>query len=453
MMVSCVLAMGVVGYPLGGMASESQADAEMEAASAPDPYVDPAMEVEAAFNRFFSEGFGKSLQQRMAAGELYVGKTWAEVQVAPQNSQWPKYRVMAYESALSDAENGYLMSLSAKIKSEKVRSYFADNSGEVPDFDDSLWRDQNKVARIIDKMLTLTEGRLDKALEELGIDPEEYGKTPKSQRHDLFKDALTKSSVKEAMGSLAGLVPVQTFEAQNKSGEHVIGVVVVASQKMRQFAHEIGTRRGKLTANEAKKGRPVHDVVAGDAALLIDQFGIRRLYDEHGYPVLISYGQWGNAYRGDNKRQARRQRAAALDQARMQADQQIAMFVAGKAMVTEESTVGQIVEQYVDVHKDGYKEEQEVSRIVDELNKRSRAKANVRLSGLADVYSWTQPHPVYPEHELIGVVRLWSPLNEQNMRNLKNFQPKQEAASKPQVKSGGMNDLHQGKSYMRADDF
>ncbi len=450
-LISWSLAVGALNFPLMSVAEESPADQEIDSASAPDSYVDPAMEVEAAFGRFFAEGFGRKLQQRMAAGELYVGKAWAEVQVNPENSQWPKFRVMAYESAITEAENAYLMALSSKMAAEKVRSYFSDNSGEVPEFDDSLLTDQNKVSRIIDKVLTLTEGKLDKALEDLGISADEYNKTPEPQRHDLFKDALIKSSMKEAMGTLAGLLPIQTFEAQNKTGEHVIGVVVVASQKMRQLAHEIKTRRGKLAASETSKGRSVYEVVAADAGLLVDQFGIRRLYDEQGYPVLVSYGQWGNAYRGDNKRQARRQRAAALDQARMQADQQIAMFVAGKAMVTEESRVGQIVEQYVDVHKDGYKEEQDVARIVDQLNKESRARANVRLSGLADVYSWTKPHPVYPEHELVGVVRLWSPLNEQNMRRLKDFRAagKTAAVKKPE----GVNGTHQGKTYMRADDF
>lgn len=455
-MVSGLLFTGAMGLPLYGLAEENLIDAEVESASAPDPYVDPGMEVEAAFNRFFSEGFGKNLQQRMAAGELYVGKAWAEVQVSPVNSQWPKYRIMAYESAITDAENAYLMALSAKIKTDKVRTYFSDNDGEIPEFDDSTWSDRNKVTRIIDKILSYTEGRLDLALSDLGIDPDEFNGKSKTQRHDLFRDELMKTSLKEAMGSLAGLIPVQTFEGQNKAGEHVIGVVAVASHKMREFADEIATQRGNLKPNETNKGKPVYEVIAADENLLIDQFGIRRFYDEQGYPVLVSYGQWGNAYQGDNKRQARRQRAAALDQARNQADQQIAMFVAGKAMVTETSTVGQIVEDYVHVHKDGYKEEQDVARIVDELQKRSRAKANVRLSGLADVYSWTKPHPTYPQHELVGVVRLWSPLNEQNMRRLKDYQAKPDVPDEEQdvnKDQKGVNDLQKSKSYMRADDF
>lgn len=433
-------------------AQASQADAEITSASAPSPYVDPAMEIEAAFDRFFSTGFGKKLQQRMASGELYVGQAWAEVQVSPQNSQWPKYRVMAYENAITKAENIYLMALSSKIAVEKTRRYFADNSGNIPDFDNSDSNNQDKVSRIFDKALTLTEEKLNMALDDLGVDPEKYTNSSLPQRHTLFKDVLIKSSMKEAVGSLTGLLPIQTFEAQNTNGEHVIGVIIVSSQKMSQFARAIISNRKEFSSDESRRGQSVFELISKDKALLLDQFGIRRLYDEQGYPVLLSYGQWGNAYRGTDKRQSRRQRSAALNQARLQADQQIAMFISGKATATEESQTGQIVEQSIDIHQDNYKEEHDISQIIDQIKKESRSKARVKLSGLTDVLTWSQPHPVYPNQELVGVVRVWSPLYDKNMRHLNDSANKPSETSSQNLNSN-INDLRQGKTYMQADDF
>ena len=431
----------------------NEIEASLQTSDAP-VMSDPEREVKDLIERFMASKTGRALNQRMARGELYVGYATDEVAVDPNHKQWGKFRSMAYEKALIKAENNYLAAQGLEITSEKVRSLFNDASGEVPDFDDSDLKSDSKFGQLLDKLVAFASGTLDKELEELGIDPAEYNSLPPAQKHVMLSDHIQKDTVKKAVGKLSGVVPYKTFEAKNEAGNHVIGVIIVASPKMRQFAHDVIHSGGDIAPNPDAAGVPIYDQVKANSADLFNRFGIRKLVDEEGYPVLISYGQWANGYRGNDGRKQRRQREMAEIQARSLADSQIAFFVAGKANYTDSSTIGALVEDSDTVDQENFHTQETVNRVIDTVRQDTKAKAKAKLTGLIDLYTWSQPHPLYADQELVGVVRVWSPVMDQAMNQVKDWKANKQKASKAAAaNAAGSSQSWESDNSMDAADF
>jgi hypothetical protein len=432
-----------------------EAEAEVISdASVPDEESDPGILVEDAIEEYLN-GPGRKLKEKADRKEIWIGQGTAEVNVGPENPNWAKHRVIAYEKALIDAENSYIKFQSQGIKAEKTREFFADAKLNVPDFKDEDVTNKGKFGRLIDKLLAVSEGKLDKSLDELGIDKEQYKKKSKAQKHQQLVDSINKSTMVESIGSLAGLIPVQTFEGQTSKGEHSIGIIVVASPKVRQLAHDILTRRGQFEPSSSKKRESLYDLFSKDKNTLIDQFGVRRIYDDEGYPCLVSFGQWGNSASTGNARMNRKFRAAAKKQAESQAKNAIAIFLTGTSIYSSNSDIGESFEKAVNVHSDNYKEDITVNEIMDVIKENTKSRAKVDISGLSNIYSWTLKHPQYG-HEIVGVIIAWSPRDEQAARNLHDWKPNRDRTTKKKTQQKqykGTTGVKQGKEYMDSDEF
>ena len=423
-------------------------------ASVPDEESDPGILVEDAMEEYLN-GPGRKLKKKADRKDIWLGQGTAEVNVGPENPNWAKHRVLAYEKALINAENSYIKFQNQGIKAEKMRRFFSDANLNVPDFKDEDVANKGKFGCLVDKLLAVEEGKLDKSLHELGIDKEQFKKKFKAQKHQQLVDSINKSTMVESIGSLAGLIPVQTFEGQTSKGEHAIVVIVVASPKVRQLAHDILTRRGQFEPSSSKKREPLYDLFSKDKKILIDQFGVRRIYDDEGYPCLVSFGQWSNSARTGNARVNRKFRAAAKKQAESQAKNAIAMFIAGNSMYSSNSDIGESFEKAVNVHPDNYKEDITVNEIMDVIKENAKSRAKVDISGLSNIYSWTLKHPQYG-HEIVGVIVAWSPRDEQTARNLRDWKPDRDRTTQKKTQQKqykGTTDVKQGKEYMDANDF
>ncbi len=447
-----LLACSVVLTPLQvrAVAEVDQADAEVVSASQPER-IDPEQSIEDILREFYHGPIGSKLKARDAAGELFVSDGKSEIKVGPENAQWGKHRTTAYENALIQAENEIVRRRGLKLQAEKLREYFSDTDRPVPDFQPDDLGDGGKFERIVSKLLSVAEGNLDKELDKLGVDKEEFKVAPEPQRHLMFREALTKTTTREATADLAGVMPIKTFEAHNSTGEHVIGVVVVQSEKMKQFAREIVNARGDIKPEKGEAGRPIYEVITENPKALVDEFGLRRLYDEDGYPVLVSFGQSANAYRGEDRRKQRRYREAAQKAAEASADSQITFFVAGKAHWTDENTMQELFEEAEKVHPNNYKESDNVLQVVNTVRENSRAKAKANITGLTTVYTWAMRYPLYPEQEVVGVVRMYSPKSERAARLMDHLTEKPKSAPKASI--SGQNGVRSSKDRMDVSDF
>ena len=85
------------------------------------------------------------------------------------------------------------------------------------------------------------------------------------------------------------------------------------------------------------------------------------------------------------------------------------------------------------------------------------SKANITISGLIQLYSWTTKHPQYG-HEIVGVVMKWSPKDEKQARKLREWKPERNKTnerklSSPKKRLKGVPGTKSGEAYMDLDDF
>lgn len=431
-------------------AEGERADVETAQASVP-ALSDPGESVEESINAYFLGPVGSELKARAARGEIYVGYATAEVKVGPTSPQWGKHRAAAYENALIEAENAFIRARGLKSQAEKLREYFSDTDRPVPNFQPEDLADGGKAERIVSKLLSVAEGRLDKELRELGVDEEDFRAAAPPQRQVLFREALNRTTTREALADLAGLMTMKTFEAHNSAGEHVIGVVVVQSPGLKEFAREIVSARGDIKADKSKAGPPIYEAIAAEPNLLVDEFGLRRLYDEEGFPVLISFGQSANAYTGEDSRKRRRYREAAKKVAEASADAGITFFVAGKANWTSKTSQDELLEEAVKVHPDGFRDQDDMIAAIETVRELSRARAKANLTGLTTVHSWSMAHPLYPDQEVVGVVRMYSPKSERMARQLDR--PAKQTVAPSEVPRTGQTGVRSSKDRMDVHDF
>ena len=87
-------------------------------------------------------------------------------------------------------------------------------------------------------------------------------------------------------------MPIKTFEAFDNEGNSVIGVVAAVSSRMRQLAGQVAA--GKAIRPDSDRARtPIADQIwALSDDELVNEFGPRVWWDEHGYPTIVAFGQW-----------------------------------------------------------------------------------------------------------------------------------------------------------------
>ncbi len=393
-----------------------------------------------------------SLRTREAAGDVYVGYEIADVDVGPEHPEWAKHRAIAYEKALAMAQDTFVVNSGVEIASNTIRSLFADGSIDIPAYKKEELKNGSMVNELLQKVLAVAGGKLDKKLEEMGIDPKEFKSLPPKQRVTKLKDSIEKNAVKKAVGSLVGLFPIKTFEGKTARGEHAIGVVIAYSPTMRQFAYDVLHGLGTNTPATGKGGKSLLDQL--DKERIFADFGIRRMYDETGQPVLVSFGQWAASSRSQDPQIRRKFEGIALEQARNLADGAIATFLGGSENFEDASTAGSNIEQHFDVDHTGFVEEVIVKQILDTIRRQSRVRAKIHITGLSDLYRWTMKYPGYNQ-TLIGVVRVWSPASERRARAIKNWKPARgkQTGKSPSAPIQGQTEVIDGGDYMSPGDL
>lgn len=250
----------------------------------------------------------------------------------------------AFERAFANGQKKLLVSLYGKLITEKQGLLFQDESSDAMEFPeegnspDSLDR---KVERIADKTLSLAEAKLDKELEEMGVEPEKYEKSTPEQKKTLFVDAFYREILTKACGSIAGLVPVQTTVKQDANGNACVGVMFIYSDKTRQVAEDIRLHRPSVVAGKGRNLLKTFIPKTNDE--WIGQLGVRLAYDEDGSPAFVSYGLASFVPRNTSADDSRRDNIFGL--AQQVADAWLIDTIAGSMSLTDSSTIGSKLEE------------------------------------------------------------------------------------------------------------
>lgn len=444
----------VVGAAVISEQELDTAAANIAAAAKPD-VSDPGLKIETLIEDFEASALGQAFRDRPG---MFYATASSSVMVGPDSRDWGNARVMAYKDALLKAQAKYVEFLGVSVRAESLSRLFDDKS-QMPSFSESDLRANGKLGELFDKAVAVVGGKLDGELQEMGIDPQEFRAAPVEKRAKMFERSVSERTVTRARQSLTGVIPVKTFEAYNENGDHAVAVAIVASSKFRQFVYDIAQSKGDIAADPAKASQqPLLQLLRADKTALIDEFGIRRMYDEQGYPVLVSFGQSSNPYRGDDFQQRADNRELSYASAKSASYANFAyLFNAtgsteqteSKKMVRETTGVATAEGQNVT------ESEEQTLQFVSTMDRQIAARGSIsNLPGTRELFRWSANHPLYG-HEINGVVYVWHPLAEQNARGLRDFKPAKSSSNSQatQNRSNGQAGTSQSRNLMSADDF
>lgn len=376
----------------------------------------------------------------------------ANVPVPITHPDWINARVQTFNQAVIQAQVSAIRTLNSSIQNETVGRFFqAANLDPPPLQSGGALERPDLAADLARRILGVARGRLDAELRELGINPEDFNRQPEPVRHQQFLQAIRSRSVIRASASLSAYQPVATFEGHNGQGLYSIGVVLVGSQRLRDVAAQIAARR-PFEPDSSRAGNP--DELLRDPRLLIDDFGVRLLYDQQGLPVIFSFGQAGAPNVGNDSVSQQMARDGAERQAITLADVQIAAFIRASAEYREESEVGQQAERSALRMADGFINQQDA--VVSFLNGRDetiRRRTDVQnLAGITTRRRWAQRHPI-ANQMIYGVVRSWSAAAEANARLIRDGRPPTPTATPAPVAPTGQGGIRAGRNMLNERDF
>lgn len=308
-------------------------------------------------------------------------------------------RTMAYEKAYQKAVASYVMDKFGREVLEQYNTYFSDNSSNrlQPGTGDA----KSALERIAEKTQQLTEAKLDKGLRAMGVVPE----GTLAQKRKLAEDSLIKNSVRDAVGSSAGLLPVQTFEGWNEGGQYALGVVIRGGAETEVIADCLRAKTRPVLARP-EAGITVDEAMPSDEEL-VSQFGVRMFFDKDGVPALLSFAQWGSAYTGTDEDMAEDALDHAMVQAEALANEQLTMFINSTITVKESSEKGEIKATDVLFDANGVPTEQKTMEFIDRAMKSSVIRGTDTMIGRSTVAKKVVVHPANG-HKLAICVRMWS---------------------------------------------
>jgi hypothetical protein len=353
---------------------------------------------------------GKALVERDASRDLVLLISGSEgIMSGPSSAQFGKSRELAFAKAFLGTQGMFVMLRKQSIETQTASEFF---SAAPSDADLKLdeGEAQGRLMRLGEKIFTLTEATLDNAMREAGVPDEDIKKIEPSKKVSTFKNQIARKSISRAVGEVAGVLPVQNFEATDCGNGAAVAVVSVFSEKNLHFARDV--RQGKPImadkdrASEQTLGAMVDAEVANNEVL--DIYGLRKLHDQSGYPSLVSYGQWSFVSDGTTPRSREMKRKAALIQAESNAKAQLANYLGGSVQASDITMTKELVEEFVTVTREG-QEAGSADQILEDQLKTLTLKAKVDLTGLRTLASWTTEHPSAPGVTMVGSVLAWSP--------------------------------------------
>lgn len=377
----------MLGY-LVAAAADAEADSTIEEPTA-------LQKVKTAMAEWIEGPMGRELENR---GYHFFTGTY-EVPIETSRRQWSKVRSASYGGAFVDAVANYASFMGEEILSEIESDFSEDDiqAGHVK-YEDNRALD-SFAERMFAKGMALTEHQLTQKLAEVGMSDDEIQRLEPVQRVPTLVNTYMSEAITGALERTAGLIPVVTFEEIGKNGSSAIGVVTLVDERMMRLAEDILADE-PIPPDPSRAGRPIRDRVSSyENEELVGEFGIRVWWDEQGYPTVVAFGQAGATSSS---------RAAAI-KARNDARQHLANFINSSTNVLNKTKTKNIVERGYEVGRDGSKKRYDNEIMRDIVNQTIQIESGVTIDGVKAIKTWSAPHPIVENQELVGEVIVWSP--------------------------------------------
>ncbi len=378
----------------------------------------------------------------------YILFAQQSVSLKPIDPQYGDAVINAYDKAMMKIQEQYIMNRFGKVFTDKMKSFYMNRSTDAkhielpPASSTSFW---GKVVLLSEKKLDVEEKELDSQLIKMGVRPETLAKATPTKKKDLFRDKFIKNTMKEASGSMAGLIPIQTTLVRDSKGNTVIGIVAIASPKTIQIAKDITYQRKSLVKG---KGRDIASLLPKSNKEFISTMGVRLVYDADGSPAIISYGLASYRQDAGDDYINEELKSEAKNAAIANADAQIAEMVNGYMNAKNVRKNGEETRKYVEreLKLDSDTIEKTVKNIIKTTTKNAKSSANVKLQGISTVKRWrfTSKDGV----KFVGAVRVWK---YSTLKATKSFNKPKAVGN---IKKKNYNNFHQSSHIINTmDDF
>jgi len=342
------------------------------------------------------------------------------VMLKPTDPQFGDSVINAYDKALMKLQEKYVMIRFGKTTTDKIKSFYSDRSTNAKKLELPRAKEKgflSKVMLVLDKQLDVMGAKLDDELVDLGVDRNSISNMTPKMKKDIFRDKFIKNTMRNAQGSIAGLIPIQTSIASDNKGTYTIGVIAVASPKTIQIAKDISLQRKSIIVG---KGRDITTLLPTSNKQFLGTFGTRLAYDMSGSPVILSYGMAsylpdsGDDYINDELKSDARSTAIA------NADAQIAELINGQMNVKSQKKSGEETRKYVEreLKQNSDTIEKTIKNIIKITDKTAKSSASAKLQGISTIKKWRYTSP--DKHKYVGVVRAWKYSTLEAVSNFNN---------------------------------
>lgn len=376
--------------------------------------------------------------------------------IPSQIEDWAQSRSSAYEEALITAYAKVASELNSSIKLETT-SEFVSSPDTLVDKENSYPKTfTEKSKHLINKTITWLEKKLDKEIKELDV-----SSTPSQEKQELQKDLYKKSinteAVITAIAETTGMIPLMTFEATDTKGTTIIRVVISKSPKRVALIKAMLNNSHKLPPIENKKSAlSIKEQIIKSPKEMMHQYGTRLIYDEEGYPVLVSFGQ-ASYIPSSNNIEETLKKENALNSATTYAETSMT-FLLNQTTIYEKTTqkLAEIYKKQTLTKSYGQAliSETTGSNYKEQIN--TKAKANSFISeftGMTTLHQWTHKDP-NTNNFIVGVVKIWSPKTAKNSFNIKNLVQEEKQENTTSTTTQPTNNIPVGITRsMETDDY
>ncbi len=315
---------------------------------------------------------GKSLNNINSDGSIYIIAS-ASTAVPVNSNGFIASRNIAFSKAEIRAKTELLRLTGEVITSERNSSLISKNvQGSDPD--------AVRKATFIEKVSTLADKSIDKALEELGVNASEISSLNQSQKEKRYSESFYNYTSSFVASMIKGVSVVKIAEGEVGNNDYQIAVCVKYSPEQQSEASQIGS----LGASQSTlNSSVVSNLKSLESDKLMSKLGAQFFKDENGDRFVVGFGQ--SAVQKSEQRQSNFINIGRR-KARLQAIENIKNLIAEDIVGKEMDENVEKISEFQDGEQSLYSESN-YSELIQ--SKKSSIKMNTMI-----LHDWQGTHPV-----------------------------------------------------------
>ncbi|MGF1843360.1 hypothetical protein L4C39_09270 [Vibrio clamense] len=357
----------------------------------------------------------KAAKLGAAYKKSFVHSGTAKVSVDKTDLKWGDHRIAAFDDAIQVARVNFITEINADLSSSTLKGTSFDNGIEKNvSFTDSekrafLNREVNLdiTAGVADAVIESETGKEVNLSDSIELQP--MTKTVKGNESTV----VTTKSV-DAAAEISGSYVVRSFEAVSGEGVTWVGVVIRGSEKSKRQIRSIYEGGSSYQPVPEKVGKGIDPYIWFNKEYnnLYKEVGTKLMWNERGYPVLLSFGQTSNPYVQGTFDYDMYETDFAADEALTRALGGLSEVFNLQGVSNKKSAIGKTTRKEFTVTFDGQNEKiktKEITDLVKKVKSFSEMNSSTKgMQGLKEIGTYDNYHPV-TNKKITGVVYVWSP--------------------------------------------